>query len=476
MKSLSVTLGNARRFVEFIFGLLFCKSLKVTEVRTTDRLIFTPLRGVENCWVDYYLAVRFSKVANVEVVLMSPFSIPFGNAESCTSYKVRIFLIGQIIKHRLIRFVLYIRSVKYVVVDQLPKRPSIPSAVVRGSLDEFYRRFYGDRDYKCGLRSDKHGDTLDQFQSLYNFAASNYKPSDILVSSHGIYEWAVCYRLFRNMGARTYIWGANIYNSQILRFSRQPLQVGDPLGDINADCLLDMDARLRGVAVDQPTQWKADLDPSISSFVRSYKRVVLLTPNCLWDGDTDIRDSIYKGVLDWIEKTINFSSDKSGLGVIIRVHPAEGSQWASRPSLWDVLSEESLPANCLVVAPHDGSSTLAISELADATVFYSGMVGVEAASLGHDVICVSNSINGKVKGVLQVATVEEYHQLLVGGDVGQTCSANGYLSVTDLFSRGIRIAHHPGSSVTAYTNPKIRGYYAQPKLDDFFIQRVIESH
>lgn len=474
MDAIKAFLLNFGRFLNFWFGLLLCKKLACPGALEKKRIIFTPLRGCENCWVDYYLAVRLDKVANVEVVMMTPNAIPFGNAENNKSHKAKLYCVVQCIKHYLVRIVLTARSVKYTTVNKLPEPVDSTSEVARLSADEFFRRFYGDRNYDKLIHEREFVEVLSLFQSLYEYVSKSYRDTDILVSSHGIYEWAVCYSFFQKVQGKALIWGANIYNSQVLRVSGEPLQVGRPLGAVYDDCLLDIKSRFAGSAIDQPKQWDKQLDSNIIAFMEKHDRIALLAPNCLWDGDTDVRDSIYKGVLDWVEDTLDFAFNNRKLGVIIRVHPAEATMWSSRPSLWKVLNQLQLPENCFVIGPEDASSTLDVSGLSDVTVFYSGMVGVEANALGHSVVCVSSSLHGKLKGVFQVDSIDKYHQLLSGSDVDVVSIVEGHLSIDDLFNRGLRISCHPGSNVTMFTNPGFRGYMDQPYLDAFFLEHITD--
>jgi hypothetical protein len=466
-------LSNIRRFLNFVIGLYFTDYKNSISKYKFDNIIVTPLRGAENCWVDYYIAIKYSKIISCSVVLMRPNLIPFGVYERSGKIKWYINLLLSFVKFYLIIFLLKIKGVKYYLINaDESEKVDISNNVTLG-VEEFLRRYYGCRDYGKFENSDLIKNNITHvFNNLEKTIINLKSKSSVLVTSHAIYEWSIAYNIFNDNNLRCMVWGANIYNSQILKVSNKPLQIGIPKGRIYKDKEIDFTKRIEGTAIDQPMKWSGSSEPSVTEFLSRYNRIVTLAPNCVWDGDTNVRDSFFSGIYDWITKTIDFAILNPSIGFIIRIHPAEGNMWAFRPSLWKMLNSSIIKQNNILVIPPDMQiSTLELAKKSNIFVFYSGIVGLEANLLGINVCCVSNSIFGKVKGVRVVNSLDEYHYALLHEYYDNN---EGIIESADVFNKGVCIENHPGSEETMFTNPYIKGFYVQPELESFFEQHVLE--
>jgi hypothetical protein len=123
--------------------------------------------------------------------------------------------------------------------------------------------------------------------------------------------------------------------------------------------------------------------------IDSFKPAIGLLTNVFWDAQLHYPANVFKNMLQWILKTIDYFTNRTDLQLIIRVHPAEVT--AELPSRHLVVAEikktfPTLPSNIFVVAPQSKMNTYTLMEACNAVIIYGTKTGVELTSFGIPVI------------------------------------------------------------------------------------------
>ncbi|MGD8993268.1 MAG: hypothetical protein PVI00_17550 [Desulfobacterales bacterium] len=163
-----------------------------------------------------------------------------------------------------------------------------------------------------------------------------------------------------------------------------------------------------------------------------------LLTNVCWDAQLHYPANVFKNMLEWIFKTIEYFAKRSDLQLIIRVHPAEVT--AEIPSRQLVVEEISksfpaLPSNIFIISPQSKLNTYAIMEACDAVIIYGTKTGVELTSFGIPVI-VAGEAWIRNKGITIDPEIEkQYYDVLDGLPFGSKMNA-------ELTQRARKYAYH----------------------------------
>lgn len=389
---------------------------KLTASRLNQRkknLVTLPLRGLENCWVDIYLAIRYSATHNVCVVFMSPYFLPFGTYENSQKFAVKIKRLIRYCSLLFLRMMLTARGVKTYVICDAKLKLSHQNKYHESALMSFLRRFFGRREImSCEVLKECES----RFKDIYSYQLPFRGLEIDIISSHHIYEWEAVIDNFERSSSvkKKFCWGRNVYLKDILLLSDRPLQVGYPLG---FQYLLPenfFEARYLGACADQPWSTKTQVPTALSAFLKAHPNRLVLAPNCIWDGDLPQKESFVSGVEDLVHKSVELARKYPRTGLVVRFHPAEASLWRDRPSLYETLKNIKVPENVLLVPPDSDWSTLMIAKECGQALLYSGMLAYECAHLGVPVFCASNSIHAEALGVIKIDTMEELEMVFEG--------------------------------------------------------------
>lgn len=126
------------------------------------------------------------------------------------------------------------------------------------------------------------------------------------------------------------------------------------------------------------------------------KKLIAVFPNVMWDNATSFSDlnTIFENPHDWIVSLIEFAKANPSFTLVIRCHPAENSFMSSGSSLyWLLISGqlEVLPTNCVVIPPHDSSSSYALIKISHCVTVYNGTIGLETIWLSKPLILAANA-------------------------------------------------------------------------------------
>jgi hypothetical protein len=140
--------------------------------------------------------------------------------------------------------------------------------------------------------------------------------------------------------------------------------------------------------------------------------VVLLPANVLGDSLTLGRHIFSQSMTEWMERTIEYFSQRDDVQLVIRVHPGETIGWG--PSVYDILSEKfpSLPENIHLLPANAEINTYDLVNTAEIGLVFTTTVGMEMAMGGTPVI-VTGQTHYRHKGfTLDVDSWESYYEYL----------------------------------------------------------------
>jgi hypothetical protein len=145
--------------------------------------------------------------------------------------------------------------------------------------------------------------------------------------------------------------------------------------------------------------------------LRKEKRTAVLFPNITWDSATYQRDIGFRGLMDWIQATIEFFIDHRECELVIRHHPAEVIlSGANRDLIVTRISREfsSLPSNIHVVPADSDLSSYTLMDISNVGLVYTSTTGLEMALKGKSVI-VAGKVHYRDKGfTLDASSKGEY--------------------------------------------------------------------
>jgi hypothetical protein len=475
MKIVKLFIKSIYFFFEFIIAMALLKKEK-KEYQAKKNILITPLRGIDNAWIDYLLAIRFSSVYNITLIMMRPSSLPFNTAEKKSFFSIKVMLIWYEIKFYILVFLLKVRGVNFTIVtiencNKINKFDTNTESLIETAKDEFYRRYFGYREYKNSSLYLEIKFKVDcAFYNLYDCLILKVKDTDLIWTSHSIYEWRLPYSLAKLFDKKINVWGGSIYNNALISVSNGPLQTSVRKGYLQKDNRLDFDKRLNGGGIDQPTLFVDKFDEKLNDFFQRNKNIVLLTPNCIWDGDISDRDSVFNSLYEWVKSTIDFSMNNKNVAVIVRFHPAEASLWKNRPGLWKLFENIKQEDNQMFISPSSKVSTIELAKKSNKVIFYSGILALECLYLNIKPFCVSNSFYSYVKGVINVKNKKEYFKI-IENPVNTNISSEGAILYEDILCLGLKIF---GKSNELRSNPKFTYYGKQKEIEKYFCKLLNE--
>ena len=254
---------------------------------------------------------------------------------------------------------------------------------------------------------------LDDCKSIFHSCFNSVSKSDFVFFSHGIYSlWGPVLEAARLNEIKLIIngslpyYGGGFYLATDAFQISLPIDIGERTGQESAAVSL-IERRLNLETTDQKTFNVKKSDPKelekISIFYSNFKRTISIFPNCLWDGNIDERDTIFEGLVDCINHTIKRAPP--GIGICIRLHPAEATLWKSFEGLRNhlVSSENVLIVNSDAdVISHD------IANLSDISIVYDGIMAIELSYAGHIVVVPSKSPYTNCPSVIVPTNKDDY--------------------------------------------------------------------
>lgn len=145
----------------------------------------------------------------------------------------------------------------------------------------------------------------------------------------------------------------------------------------------------------------------------------LLLTNTLWDAQIFFKSNIFKNMLDWIYKSIDFYKNNSKRKLLIRIHPGEskGSLSTNQPLYNEIIKKykNNLGENIIIIKPEDDISTYTLIDNANMVLVYATKASLEIAYRGVPQIIAGEAI-ARNKGLgYDVNDLESYYAALKSG-------------------------------------------------------------
>jgi len=130
---------------------------------------------------------------------------------------------------------------------------------------------------------------------------------------------------------------------------------------------------------------------ALNNFRNKFQKHFILFTNVLWDATIVGKDTIFKGLIEWVIDTIGYFNDHPELGLIIRVHPAEAGVYGmiSKQRVREELSKNncSLFDNIFFIDAEEKINSYDLIEHSIGVLVYASNIGFEALFREKNVIC-----------------------------------------------------------------------------------------
>jgi len=140
--------------------------------------------------------------------------------------------------------------------------------------------------------------------------------------------------------------------------------------------------------------------------------VVLMAANVIGDSLTLGRQVFSANMTEWIQRTLEYFSDKPEFQFVLRIHP--GERYTDGPSVEELVRQKfmSIPDHFFIISAQDSINTYDLVAVADLGLTYTTTVGMEMAMSGLPVI-VSGNTHYRGKGfTLDPDSWESYFSLI----------------------------------------------------------------
>jgi len=139
-----------------------------------------------------------------------------------------------------------------------------------------------------------------------------------------------------------------------------------------------------------------------------HRPVVLMAVNVIGDSLTLGRQVFSKNMTEWVQRTLEYFSDKPQFQFVLRIHP--GERYTDGPSVEDIVREKfnPIPEHFFIISAQDPINTYDLVAVADLGLTYTTTVGMEMAMSKLPVI-VSGNTHYRGKGfTLDPESWEDY--------------------------------------------------------------------
>ena len=156
------------------------------------------------------------------------------------------------------------------------------------------------------------------------------------------------------------------------------------------------------------------------------KKIITAFTNVFWDAQLHFENSIFKNMVQWLEKTIEFVKLRKDVHLLIRVHPAEQNGFIPSRQPIEALIQPYLDgvSNVTIIPPTDPTSSYDIAVGSEFNIVFGTKMAAEISGLGKRVI-VAGEAWARGKGFTDDAlSTEHYFDLLrknieIDGDLDQ---------------------------------------------------------
>lgn len=455
-----------KRF-KLISWLILCSLSNVEKAESKKTIVINNHFGLIHHWLEFVISVFLQKRGHKvyfisDILCNSKFpQTHFYNSKFKKLVSLISFCLNYIF-YLICIVILFLNGVKIVAI----KKTSINSNYnqFKFIINEIIRKWSGKRNFQSKKTEMKITKSLLNYANTF-FSIVSTKSPDSVFTSHGIYQWGIV-----NLAEiKTIIYGRQVYIPGTFKFSLRPFVFGDLIGPpLNQK--INFKSRLEGKESDQENFFcdnhkdQLDFISKINS-ERGNKKVVLLTPNCVWDGDINIRDIFFDGVVDWISRTYSYFKESDKVLLLIRSHPGEINIWKGMTKLSDEIP--SLKQYEFFLDSDSKVNTYDLIKLSDLVITYSGFITLESAIIKGYSLCVANNPYSELPGVITAENWEDYVDFIENNNFSNINNHNLISKFEKKLLKGVEIPNHNKKSL--YTFPENRPIFNDP----FFLK--IES-
>jgi hypothetical protein len=269
-------------------------------------------------------------------------------------------------------------------------------------------------------------------KSVGKYIVKELRP-DIFISSHGTYStWGPCYNYVKRHNTPSVIYDTHIYRKQKMFITDAIHQLMYKDSDWNSfkNNRITQDGKL---LVDQYFHRRISHTTFDTSIYYNHtgslnddlqlndgetdSMVFGMFPGVVWDGDIVERNSIFNGLIEWIEYTIKVLAGTNH-HLLIRFHPSEATMFKGTIKLMDVLLKrdpEIMDYPNITLIPSDESidSYALIRNHLDIGLIYSGILALEMTYLNIPVISCSHTFYSETGIVYEPDNKNQYKTMLL---------------------------------------------------------------
>jgi hypothetical protein len=346
-------------------------SLAYVKVLDGKKIIFFTIRSYSLVLhQELFLAYQLAELgASVELILddglyshwdniqehdnTEKFTIYNGNLKDKLIKKTLAYTIIQSYTHQNIKIVWLSTFLKNKNRESIDNLTTLEKQQAESSVRRFFETGSMDLDIKSHQKY--------YTKSLNNCALSKTIAKEILlqsnpdlfITSHGIYSvWGPSFNYMKSNSIPSLVYGAHAYKSQEIIISDVIAQVLSQDSDwkkFEIEHTLTEDEKNKVINYfDGRINFKASDTKIYYGDIKSFETIniekklnsktFVLFPNIIWDGDVYERDTIFKGIIDWVVKTVDIFKN-SPHNLVIRFHPAEATLWKDSKPLEGIIRE-----------------------------------------------------------------------------------------------------------------------------------------
>ena len=255
---------------------------------------------------------------------------------------------------------------------------------------------------------------------------------DLFITSHGIYSvWGPAFNYMKSHNISSLVYGAHAYKSQEIIISdviAQTLSLDSDWKTFESTYKLSakekekvsdyFNGRINFKASDTKIYY-GDIEKFETIHIKKTEnaKTFALFPNIIWDGDVYERDTIFKGIIDWIVKTVDIFKNSSH-NLVIRFHPAEATLWKNSKSLEKIIRDRIIDINeysniYLISADKKLNTYNFILDNIDIGLIYDGVLAMEMSYIKKPVIACAISRYTGAGFVYEPKNLDEYKTMLL---------------------------------------------------------------